>query len=410
MDAPQFDRDIALAELLDAKTAAKLQAALCATLGAHWQIVDAEDKPMLGTVAAMAAGRVAVPLMIDIEQVGSLVAFDAPREHAAAAARWVDLTLAGERRYRMVVDLHVEAVNADYEALKRKHAALQESEQKYRDLAAQLERRIDEQVEVITHAQRQLYQAEKMASVGSLAAGMAHEINNPIGFIHSNTNTAAGYLKTMHAVLLAYRCGDSAEADRLWRDASLDFVLEDFQGLLKESIDGADRVARIIANLRKYASIDYAAPASIELNDAVRTVAGIVGDQIRDDIALELDLQPLPPIECDQGRINQMLLSIMQNAVQAITGRGMVRVSTRLVDREIRIAISDNGCGIALDKLSRIFDPFYTTRGVGKGTGLGLTVSADIASTHGGRIDIVSTVGIGSTFTICLPLAKGARG
>ena len=404
MNALQFDRDISLAELLSTKAAAKLQAALCATLDLHWQIVDTEGKPILGMAGATAAAQVTVPLLIDIEQVGSLIAFDMPRERAVAAARWIELMLAAERRYRMAADLHVAAVNADYEALQCKHAALQESEQKYRELAAQLERRVEEQVEIITRAQRQLYQTEKMASVGSLAAGMAHEINNPLGFICSNTNTAVGYLESMRAVLLAYHRGDSAEADQLWRDASLDFVLEDFPGLLSESIHGADRVARIVANLKKYASIDYAASAPIDLNDAVRTVASIIGDQMRDEIALEMDLQPLPSIECDQGRINQMLLSIMQNAQQAIVGRGSIRVSTRVEDREIRIAISDDGCGIAPDALSHIFDPFYSTRGVGKGIGLGLTVSADIAAAYGARIEVDSAVGVGSTFTIFLPL------
>ncbi len=404
-----FDHDFTLAELIDKRTAAKLHTALSATLGADWQVVDADGLPLLGAPSVASGRMLTVPLRLDIEQVGTLVASGVSHEQIAAAARWIDMMLEHERRYRMVASLHIETVSADFATLQRKHAELQASEQKYRVLAAELESRVAEQVEIITRAQRQLYQSEKMASVGSLAAGMAHEINNPIGFIRSNMNSANTYFGQMRQVLSACHRGDHADAARFWQDAGMDFVLEDFPGLLKESIDGADRIARIVANLMKYAGIDYALSAQVDVNDAIRTVTGILTDQVRDGIALDLDLQPLPKIDCDQGRLHQMLLAIMQNGVLAIADRGTVRVSTRLVGRDIRIAIGDNGCGIAADTLARIFDPFYTTREVGKGVGLGLTVSADIAAAHGGRITVESAVGVGSTFTIHLPLASAGH-
>ena len=400
-----FDHDFTLAELIDKRTAAKLRTALSATLGANWQIVDADGVALLGAPPVEAGPMLTAPLCLDIEQVGALTASGVPREQLVAARRWVEMILEYERRYRMVASLHIETVSADFATLQKKHAELQVSEQKYRMLAAELESRVAEQVEVITRAQRQVYQSEKMASVGSLAAGMAHEINNPIGFMRSNMNSANAYFGQMRQVLSAYRSGDHVDAERLWQDTGMDFVLEDFPGLLTESIDGADRIARIVANLMKYAGIDYALSAQIDLNDAIRTVTGILTDQVRDGITLDLDLQPLPKIECDQGRIHQMLLAIMQNAVLAIADRGTVRAATRLVGREICIAIGDDGCGIVADSLARIFDPFYTTREVGKGVGLGLTVSADIASAHGGRIAVASALGVGSTFTIHLPLA-----
>jgi len=400
-----FDHDFTLAELIDKRTAAKLRTALSATLGENWQIVDADDVALLGAPPVEAGPMLTVPLCLDIEQVGALTASGVPREQLVAVRRWVEMILEYERRYRMVASLHIETVSADFATLQKKHAELQVSEQKYRMLAAELESRVAEQVEVITRAQRQVYQSEKMASVGSLAAGMAHEINNPIGFMRSNMNSANAYFGQMRQVLSAYRSGDHVDAERLWQDTGMDFVLEDFPGLLTESIDGADRIARIVANLMKYAGIDYALSAQIDLNDAIRTVTGILTDQVRDGITLDLDLQPLPKIECDQGRIHQMLLAIMQNAVLAIADRGTVRAATRLVGREICIAIGDDGCGIVADSLARIFDPFYTTREVGKGVGLGLTVSTDIASAHGGRIVVASALGVGSTFTIHLPLA-----
>jgi two-component system NtrC family sensor kinase len=406
MTSLQFDRDISLAELLTPKVTLKLQEALCATLGEAWQIVDADGVPMVMGTDTAESDPITILLTVEIDRVGSLIAFDVAREYAIGAARWIELLLAAEYRYRMAADIHIEAVHADFAALQSKHAQLQESELKYRELATQLERRVAEQVQLITLSQRKLYQTEKMASVGSLAAGMAHEINTPIGFIRSNTNTAVTYVESLSAVLQAFHRDDAAEANRLWRDLDLDFVLEQFPAMLDESISGADRIARIVANLRKYANIDYSVSTSADLNDAVRTVMSIVGDQVSDKITLEADLQPLPPIECDQGRMNQMLLSIMQNAHLAISGSGSIHVATRLANSEICLAISDDGCGIAMDMLPRIFDPFFTTRDVGKGTGLGLTVAADIASAHGGRIEVESTVGVGSTFTIFIPLKK----
>ncbi|HEX7645560.1 MAG TPA: ATP-binding protein [Burkholderiaceae bacterium] len=407
MAAQQFDRDFTLTELLSTRFSAKLKSVLDAMLGIRWQLAGLDGHVVLGEPGKLSDGSegiVTETLLLDIEPIGSLHAVGAPSGSVTAIARCIEWMLTGERRYRMAAVLHVASVQADYEALQQKHAALQESEQQYRDLATQLEQRVAQQVDVIARAQRQLYQSEKMASVGSLAAGMAHEINNPIGFIRSNAITATAYVKQLSAVLLAYRRGDAETADRLWRETDVDLVLEDFPPLLKESTDGADRIAGIIGNLRRYAGIDYTLTAGIDLNDAVRAVCGIVRDQAREDIAIELDVLPLPTIECDQGRINQMLLAIMQNAMQAIAKGGTVRVSTRPVGQEIHIAVKDNGCGIAPDALPRIFDPFYTTRDVGKGTGLGLTVCADVAAAHGGRIEVDSTVGLGSTFTICLPL------
>ncbi|MES2070492.1 MAG: ATP-binding protein [Pseudomonadota bacterium] len=418
MGIAQFDREMGLGELLAAAPLLKLRAALTAMLGEHWGLRDAAGQLLLGVGESAGDDPMALPLYLEIELIGKLAASGARREQLMAAVAWLGIVLADAYRYRMVSDLHKEAVHADYEALQRKHQALQESESRYRELAAQLEQRVEQQVQTISRAQRQLYQAEKLASVGSLAAGMAHEINNPVGFIRSNINTGLGYVRQMSAALLAFRQGQAQQAGQLWQQADLDFVLEDFPGLLAESMHGADRVTRIVANLRTYANIDYAESAPVDLNDAVRTVAGIVADQMREEIKLEMELQALPKIECDQGRIHQMLLSILQNAVLAIAGPGLVRITTEVAaaaasaadaadggaEQEIRIAISDSGCGIPPEALERIFDPFYTQRDVGKGTGLGLTVSHDIAASHGGRITVHSTVGTGSRFTVHLPV------
>jgi len=407
MKALPFDRDLTLLELLRRVSGPRLDAALSKLLGPQWQVTDLDGKVIRSSLLGARGAAISIPLHCDIDVVGKLLASDVPGETAQAAAAWLDLVLVGAYRYQMAADLHIEAVNSDFDALQKKHAALQESETRYRELSAQLEQRVKQQVDVIERAQRQLYQSEKLASVGSLAAGMAHEINNPIGFIRSNLASALDYVNKMQSILSAYRTGDINSATQLWKNADLDFVLQDFPGLLTESVAGADRVARIVANLKKYAHIDCAMLTPMDINDALRTVVDIAAPSL--SIAIAFDLQPLPAIVCDQSRINQMLLSILQNAVQAIEGEGLVHIATSLVDKEIQIVIADNGCGIAADRLTRIFDPFFTTREIGKGMGLGLTVACDIAVSHGGRIGVDSAQGAGSTFTVYLPTIQDAQ-
>jgi signal transduction histidine kinase len=215
--------------------------------------------------------------------------------------------------------------------------------------------------------------------------------------------TALDYVRRLQLVLTAYRKGDISAANDAWKTNDMEFVLEDFQELLQESVAGADRVARIVVNLKKYASIDCAMLAPLDINESVHAAAGIAATQLPQDIKLVFDLKPLPAIVGDQSRINQMLLAILQNAIQAISGQGSVRIATRLSGSDIEVEVTDDGCGIAPDIINRIFDPFFTTRKIGMGMGLGLAVARDIAVSHGGRIDVFSTPGSGSIFTVRLP-------
>lgn len=405
----QFDRDIPLPELVRAVPRTRLEAALKRTIGDAWRIVDDDGSLVLESGPNASLATVAVPLRLDIEVIGSLLAPEARKAHAQIAAGWLEMVLVSAHRYRMAADLHLEAVHADYEALQQKHAALQESEARYRELAGELEQRVQAQVATIEQTQRQLYQAEKMASIGSLAAGMAHEINNPIGFIRSNLGSANSYFDTMGKALTALRQANPVAAEAIWRDFDIDFILEDMPGLLAESVSGADRITRIVANLKAYSSIDCVSDSAVDLNEAVRAAAGVIADQLPDNIRLEADLQPLRRVICDIGRMNQVLFSLLQNARQAIGPEGgVIRVASSMSGNEARIAVSDNGCGIGSDVLSRIFDPFFTTRDVGKGMGLGLTVSRDIVAAHNGRIEVETSAGAGSTFTVCIPAGDAA--
>ncbi|HJW57598.1 MAG TPA: ATP-binding protein [Burkholderiaceae bacterium] len=400
-----FDRDIPLTNLLRSVPAPKLDAAMSKTVGLCWRIVDADGEVVRRSASEMDADKCVAPVRVDIEVIGHIEVPSTRRTHAEVAARWLEMVLAAAMRYQMAASLHLETVHADYEALQSKHAALQESEGRYRALAAQLEQRVKEQVDTIERTQRQLYQSEKMAAVGSLAAGMAHEINNPMGFIRSNLGTASKYVGTIEQMFQAYREHERSEASALWHQFDMDFLLEDFAGLLEESINGADRVSRIVTNLKAYASIDCASGTPVDLNDAVRAAADILHTQLPNSVQVEMALQPLQLVSGDASRLNQVLFALLQNARLAMGDKGgTIRVSSRMVGDEARIEVSDNGCGIPRDVINRIFDPFFTTREVGKGMGLGLTVSRDILNAHSGRIEVTSIPGEGSTFAVYLPV------
>jgi signal transduction histidine kinase len=298
----------------------------------------------------------------------------------------------------MVSELHLEAIAADFEKLKIEHLSVQESEARCKALAAELEQRVKEQVAILEERQRQLYQAEKLASVGQLAAGVAHEINNPIGFIHSNLTTFADYLDKF-----AQLRSRLDEARRAWADLDLDFVLADGRELVADSTAGADRIARIVHDLRGFSNIDRPEEEMVDVNDSLRAACAVIVGQKPAGVALRLDLQAVPPLLCLPGLLNQVFLNLLINALQAVGRQGEIRVGSHLEGTHIVITIGDNGEGIAADVLPRVFEPFFTTRDVGQGTGLGLTVARDVVQVHGGSIELESAIGRGTTVRIDLP-------
>lgn len=404
----RFDRDVSLAESLGTMPRQRLERALSKSLGNCWQIVAMDGTHVLGPGVSRTDGVIAASLREDIEIVGRLIALNVSQDQVETAAQWLELVFMASSRYRMAADLHIQASHADFEALQKQHADLEQSEARYRELAEQLEQRVQSQVAVIELKQRQVYQSEKMASVGSLAAGVAHEINNPIGFIRSNLSTASRYVEELSDVLATLRERDMLTIVASSKEVDVDFILTDFPGLISESVTGANRIARIVSNLKAFANVDCLSDGNVDMNDVIRAVAAVICDQLPATIAIEMDLQPVPHTFCDQSRMNQVLFSIIQNARQALNPKGgLIRISSRTVANEIHVQVSDDGCGIKPEILNRIYDPFFTTRDVGQGTGLGLTVSRDIVAAHSGRIEVQSELGIGSTFTICLPRSSG---
>jgi signal transduction histidine kinase len=395
-----FDRDWQLAELLDERQLAQAGSALGELLGRELAICDAAGHILWGMLPP-AARR--LPLIIELEPLGWLAA-DAPETALRGAAALLTQILRMQVRFKMASHLHVQAMSEDFETLRLEHARLLESETRYKTLAEQLEKRVKVQVAQLEERQQMLYEAEKLASVGQLAAGVAHEVNNPLGFVRSNLNTFASYLQRIAQLKEQLAAGPAA-----WTALDLDFVIEDSQDLLQESIKGIDRIARIVAELKSFSNVDRASEEFTDINECLRHVASVIEGQLAPGVNLRLELLPLPPLVCLPGHLNQMFLNLLRNAAQAIAdaGRpGTIVIASEADDEGIRIRIHDDGIGMSQEQLDRAFEPFYTTRPIGAGAGLGLSSARNIILAHSGRIELASKPDAGTTVSIFLPVAS----
>ncbi|MGE5471277.1 MAG: sensor histidine kinase [Bacteroidota bacterium] len=396
-----FDREWRLDELLEAPLLQRVGPALAELLGGEAAILDAAGRACWGGVADGARRE---PLILELEAVGYLASTTASPAALHGGRDMLLAVLRAQVRFKMASTLHLEAVAEDFESLKREHARLLDSESRYRKLSGELEIRVRQQVAELEERQQMLYQAEKLASVGQLAAGMAHEINNPLGFIGSNLSTFKGYLETFAA--LKARLG---EAEVAWRELDLDFILEDGVDLLADSAKGIERIARIVADLKSFSNVDRASEEYADLNDSLQHVANVMTSQLPAGIRIELELGELPRVICLPGHVNQLFFNIVRNAVQAIedAGRpGIVRVSSGAVANGVEIRIADDGVGMTAEQRERVFEPFFTTRAVGAGAGLGLSTARNIVLAHSGRIDLASTPGVGTIVTLFFPTPK----
>lgn len=343
-----------------------------------------------------------IPFMLEIEPLGYVRVPHGESLKGAAVASVIKILL--QTRARLGAgNLHFET-GADCEQWPAQDDTLHASEMRFRELPDEFEQRVKAQVDLLDQRQRQLYQAERLASIAQLAAGIAHEINNPIGFIRSNLETGRGYIEKIKKLEQFVPAGGEFEAE--WRQSDLDFVLEDFGVLLAESVAGVDRIARIVKDLKGFSNVDQSDEENVDINTQLNTVLGVIAGQKPEAVEIITQYQDLPRLLCLPGLLNQVFVNILSNALHALEGRktgGEIRVMTHLEDSSIVVDIMDNGCGIECDVLPHIFDPFFTTREVGKGSGLGLTVARDIVVAHGGSIDIASLSGLGTTVSVHLP-------
>ncbi|HYD95916.1 MAG TPA: ATP-binding protein [Noviherbaspirillum sp.] len=266
----------------------------------------------------------------------------------------------------------------------------------------------------LQEAHDQLLQSEKMASIGQLAAGIAHEINNPIGFVNSNMTTLGKYIETLFQTVDGYeqafacRAPDpdlEARVRQLRQQSDLDFLNEDAPALVRESIDGLKRVKDIVQALKDFSHVGESDWQIADLHHGLDSTLHIVDNEIRYKARVVKEYHPaLPQIRCLASQLNQVFLSLLMNAAQAIREKGGIRIRTGHQAGWVWIEITDTGCGIPPENMNRIFEPFFTTKPVGSGAGLGLSMSYSIVKKHGGRIDVASEVGKGTRFTVRLPV------
>jgi signal transduction histidine kinase len=273
----------------------------------------------------------------------------------------------------------------------------------------ELERNLAEQNRALREAQAALVQTEKLASLGRLAAGVAHEINNPVAYVTNNLVVLRRDMQAALAALDAHRRGDPAAAAKVEKAADLDYFRQTFARTCDKTLEGLHRVRDIVKNLRDFARLDEAEFKEADLNAAVASSVEIVAHQAREKgVRVETAAEPLPPVLCHPGKVNQVLLNLLVNAIQATEPGGGVTVRTRPDPGGVVVEVTDDGCGIRPEHRSKLFEPFFTTKPVGQGTGLGLSVSFGIVRDHGGAIDVESEVGRGSTFRVRLPLKPPA--
>lgn len=270
-------------------------------------------------------------------------------------------------------------------------------------------------IKKLQEAHEQLLQSEKMASVGQLAAGIAHEINNPIGFINSNIGSLHNYVEKLFEVISNYEnlipqaltaSQASGKMNEIREKADLEFLKEDIQDLVRESMDGLKRVKDIVQSLKDFSHVGETDWQEADIHQGIDSTLNIVKNEIKYKANVVKEYGQLPPVKCIISQVNQVIMNLLVNASHAIKENGIIKVSTGCDRDMVWIKVLDTGAGIPPENLNRIFEPFFTTKPVGSGTGLGLSLSYGIIKKHGGRIDVNSVLGKGTCFTVWLPLRQ----
>jgi hypothetical protein len=362
------------------------------------------------------------PLRIEGEPLNSLVVFGDPgeRERLEAISTLLQdslqLMIDSNLKRLMTTELHTTVVNQSYGELLESHEKLAASEARYRNLAEDLEKIVEKRTAELKQAHAMLLQQEKMAAVGQLAAGMAHEINNPMGFIISNLNTLKKYTGRFQEMLADYRVAAAregagftsraAQLEEKWKKLNLDLILADLEELFHQTLGGCDRIKKIVADLKGFSHIDEGEAAVVDLNEEIDRTLAVLAHQTPPDSEIRRNYAELPGFRCNPALICQAFYCIIINAFQARPEGLRLEIDTLAQEKGIILRFTDNGPGIPANIISRIFDPFFTTREVGAGTGMGLATAYEIIHGVGGTIEAASEQGQGAVFTITLPRAR----
>jgi signal transduction histidine kinase len=295
------------------------------------------------------------------------------------------------------------------------------------DLLKAMEARVAQRNRVLRQAlvdlkesQAQLLQSEKMASLGQMVAGVAHELNTPLGYVKNNVQLLRELSEPLFELAAAQArlgqclndpdCDEASLAQALQaaeqarQQAAPELLAEDLQQLYGDTLYGLEQIAELVVGLKDFARLDRAMSEEVDLNDCIRSALLIARNNIKDKAEVVQQLGELPRIACAPSQINQVLLNLLTNAAQAIDGMGRIQIRSWADAQGIHISLQDNGRGMPAEVMAKIFDPFFTTKPVGQGTGLGLSISYKIVQDHGGQIRVASEPGRGTRFRISLPL------
>ena len=347
---------------------------------------------------------VAVPLRVKERVFGvlSVVAgepgrfSDADVELLSAVANHVALAVDRAESFRTIEGLSRGLEDKVRVRTEQLHQANEELESAYRNLQ---------------QTQMQLIQREKMASVGQLVAGVAHELNNPIGFVFSNVATLEDFVKRLRAIVETYRALELPPGDRervrvRWEELKVDYALRYLDSMIRGIREGAERTRKIVRDLRVFARGEEDVWQPVDLHEELESSLTLLSHLLKDRVTVHRKFGDLPQVECIRSQLDQVFLNVLANAAQAIPETGDIIIETRAEDGWAVVAVVDTGPGIPPEVLGRIFDPFFTTKPVGEGTGLGLSISYEIVKRHGGEITASSPSGQGATFTLRIPIVR----
>ena len=262
-----------------------------------------------------------------------------------------------------------------------------------------LETKVKERTQELQEKQTQLVQAEKMSSLGNLVAGVAHEINTPLGALRSNNDFFARSIKKIKEIVT-----DENAPAKMRENTELLKLFESIQKLNSVSETASERIVNIVNSLRRFARLDQAAKDKVDILEGLENTLALVHHELKDRITVVKDYGPIPKINCFPNQLNQVFMNILVNASQAIEDKGTITIRTITDNRNVIIEFSDTGRGMTAETIKRIFDPGFTTKGSGVGTGLGLSIVHQIIQDHRGKIDVESEPGKGATFRLTLPI------
>ena len=284
---------------------------------------------------------------------------------------------------------------------------------------AEQNRLLENKITELEQTRAQLIQSEKLASIGQLAAGIAHEINNPLGCMYANLDVLSGYINNITQLISANQqlttqlrqtqLSDTIteqlnHIEQLQTQLDINYILTDMPELISEALSGTERVKEIVADLKDYSHMRQHAMAFEDINQLIEQAISISNNETKYTLHINKQFSPIPKVECWRGKITQVILNLLLNANQATNDDGQITISTNADEQYVYINLKDNGCGISQENLPKIFDPFFTTKDIGKGTGLGLHICHTIICGHGGTISATSTLNKGTQFNIKLPI------